>query len=338
MSSSVIFIKNKLVSLGVDMNGGAITHFLYNGCKINPLNFRFSKKQMPAVNRRGASFKGHFLCAGRWGAPSIGEQKAGVPYHGQAANSEWQLDKKENRKLVMSTEGDKEFLKIRRIVRLYFHQPVWYCEEEITNTSSLSRLFNIVQHPTIAAPFLNADTKVFCNADKGFHFEHYKNPALFSTTWPWGLNRKRERIRLDKSTSGDTGVYSFVIKKNNTFGWIAAYAPKHNLLLGYIWNRSDYPWINIWQQYEGKKIIYRGLEFGTTGIHQPFDEIINCGNLRVFNERVIDYLDAGEKIKKKYFSFLIKPQAPIKLLTDILIDQNQIRLYSRNEIITRISI
>ncbi|MBX3255345.1 MAG: hypothetical protein KF862_14485 [Chitinophagaceae bacterium] len=336
MSSNVQCIENRLVALGIDMNGGAFTRFSYHGSKINPLSFRFSKKQMPAVNRKGASFKGHFVCAGRWGAPSEGERKAGVPYHGEAANDVWRLDEKKSRKLVMSTEGKREFLKIKRVVRLHPDQPVWHCHEEITNTASLGRLFNLVQHPTIAAPFLDADTRVFCNADKGFHFEHYEEPVLWGTTWPRGLNTRKKRVRLDKSDTGDTGVYSFVVAENDPLGWIIAYAPEHNLLLGYIWARRDYPWINVWQQYDGKSIKYRGLEFGTTGIHQPFDKIIARCDLSVLNEQVLGYLDAGTTITKAYISFLIHPPARIKKVTGMLIDRNHISLLQGKDIIGNI--
>lgn len=337
MSSNVQFIENRLVSLGIDMNGGAFTRFSYHGSKVNPLSFRFSKRQMPAVNRRGASFKGHFLCAGRWGAPSMGERKAGVPYHGEAANDVWQLDEKKSRKIVMSTQGKKECLIIKRTVQLHSSQPVWHCHEEITNTSSLGRLFNIVQHPTIASPFLDADTRVFCNADRGFHSERYEEPVLWGTTWPRGLNTWRQRVRLDKSNTGDTGVYSFVVKRSDPLGWIAAYSPKHNLLLGYVWVRRDYPWINIWQHYIDSGIKYRGLEFGTTGVHQSFNKIIANRRIEIFDESVSDYLDAGTRTHKVYMSYLLRVNLGIEKITNAFIDRGCVCIVGGNTLIAKLS-
>lgn len=337
MASDVYFLKNNLVSLGVDMHGGAITHFSCNGHKVNPLSFRFTKKQMPIVNRKGASFKGHFLCAGRWGSPSDAELKLGLPYHGEASNNIWQLDVKTDRSLVMFTEGKKEHLNIKRTIKLHPHQPVWYCSESITNGAFSGRLFNIVQHPTIAAPFLDDDTKIFCNADQGFHFEQYEKPEIFRSQWPLGLNAMQKVIQLDESNTGDTGVYSFVIRKDDPLGWIAAYSPVYNILFGYLWKRSNYPWINVWQHYDGKKIKYRGLEFGTTGVHQPYNKIISNGKLRIFDEPVVEYLDAGETVRKDYLSFLVKPERDIAEITGAVIDGDYINLMQLQRTVARIS-
>ena len=47
---------------------------------------------MPANNKAGAPYQGHFACIGRWGEPSAGEIKAGLPNHGEAANILWQQE------------------------------------------------------------------------------------------------------------------------------------------------------------------------------------------------------------------------------------------------------
>src|SRR3546814_11782552 len=74
----------------VALNGGAVRDFhLKNGTSLNPLSFVMEPEDMPLNNRNGAPYQGHFLCLGRWGEPSDGERKAGVPNHGQAANLLW---------------------------------------------------------------------------------------------------------------------------------------------------------------------------------------------------------------------------------------------------------
>ena len=168
-NDSLITLQNKLASLSVDMFGGAIVDFhLHN--RVNPFTFRFSKKQMPVNNKAGANYQGHFACIGRWGEPSVGELKAGLPNHGEAANILWQQQKVSSLTLTMEADCAKEGLHVTRTVSLDKQSALFYIKETMTNSNVLGRLYNIVQHPTIAAPFLSSDTIVTCNAAKGFEY------------------------------------------------------------------------------------------------------------------------------------------------------------------------
>jgi hypothetical protein len=59
----------------------------------------------------------------------------------------------------------------------------------------------------------------------------------------------------------------------------------------------------LWQHYENDKIQYRGIEFGTAGIHQPFKEILDTATT-LLGEKTYAYLDAGEIVSKSYLSFI----------------------------------
>jgi hypothetical protein len=48
----------------------------------------------------------------------------------------------------------------------------------------------------------------------------------------------------------------------------------------------------------------RGLEFGTTGLHQPFPVLVKKG--RIFGQPLLDFLDAGESHTRSYIGFLSK--------------------------------
>jgi len=73
---SSVILSNGTISLEISKAGAAIVS-LQNGGGVNPLSWKLTKEQMPVNNRSGAVFQGHFLCTGRWGAPTDGEIKAG---------------------------------------------------------------------------------------------------------------------------------------------------------------------------------------------------------------------------------------------------------------------
>src|ERR1700745_1526543 len=67
---------------------------------------------------------------------------------------------------------------------------------------------------------------------------------------------------------------------------------------------TDYPCLNIWRHVQNGRPLARGLEFGTTGLHQPFPVLI--GKPRIFDRSTFTYLDAGASATRSYAAFLIK--------------------------------
>lgn len=87
-------------------------------------------------------------------------------------------------------------------------------------------------------------------------------------------------------------------------GWTTAAAPEQQRLLGYVWPATDYPWFNAWRHVEDGKPALRGLEFGTTGLHQPFPVLVAKG--RIFDLPLYTHLDAGESVTRSYAMFLLR--------------------------------
>ncbi|HRH61073.1 MAG TPA: hypothetical protein PL045_10915, partial [Chitinophagaceae bacterium] len=308
----------------VDLFGGAITNFQLHGRQINPLSFQFTKEQMPANNKAGAAYQGHFLCAGRWGEPSSGEIEAGIPNHGEPANILWHLKNKTEDALQMKVHSSKEGLLVARSLQLSNSHALFSVKETVTNRNILGRLFNIVQHPTIAAPFLDENTIVNSNADKGFEYRNGNAPEQHLMQWPNVVDDAGNEFDLRNSTHIFNSVYSFIVKPGEKYGWITAYSPMHQLIFGYIWQQKDFPWINLWQHFENGKIKYRGMEFGTTGLHLPFQTIWKNNLFKVLDENTAAYIDAGEKISYEYAAFLCATTENITGVKNVAIANNMI--------------
>lgn len=303
MKQSLFKLKNNTATVTIDSYGGSITDFRLKHIDINPLSFAFTKQQMPINNQKGAPYQGHFLCLGRWGEPSAGEIQAGVPNHGYFANIPWNVKSSSAAFVHMQATSPVEGLYIDRTINIAEDDEVYAVKEVVQNINPLGRVFNMVQHPTLAAPFLDETTIVNCNASVGFDQAFYHDIGNNVLQWPYAKDARQNTIDLTNPQYAYNAVFSFIVKKENDYGWITAYSPKHKLLLGYIWKRTDYPWIHLWQHYNEGIIQYRGIEFGTAGIHQPFNEIINTTTV-VFGEKTLSYIDAGESITKNYCSFL----------------------------------
>ena len=104
------------------------------------------------------------------------------------------------------------------------------------------------------------------------------------------------------SDKEEPSVTSFVIDED--LGWAIASNGKRGLLFGYVWKRRDYPWFNHWWKLKDGKPYARGLEFGSTGLHQPFSVLVR--KREIFGRQLFEHLDTGKKTTKGYACFLAK--------------------------------
>ncbi len=317
MNENDLSLHNESCSLRFDPEGAALTDFHLHD-QVNPLNFRVQQESAGST----LNFKGHFTCIGHWGDPSPGELHAGHVKHGELAQLPWNSSK-QNSTLSFWCSSEREGWTTKKKITLDQNAACYYAEEEITNTQSTGRLFNVVQHPTIAKPFLDASTIIDCNANSCFDygFEHYTTNIMCH--WPEVLTTEGPCINLRKQDSSYNSVFPSLIDPSSPIGWITAYSPTHQLLLGYAWKRSHYPWINHWLHSEPQGVMYRGMEFGTTGIHKSLKEIWEQRLTSLLDEPTSRFIDAGESQSRFYFSFLVNIPRPIKGISKITVQPNQ---------------
>lgn len=322
--STLRTLGNQAASLTVDCNGGAFTDFHLHE-DINPLNFKYTMAEMPQNNQAGAPYQGHFVCLGQWGEPSGGEIDSGIPNHGHFANILWKADGG-GKIFNMSARSELEGLEMSRKIELDHENAVFAVEETVLNINPLGRLFNIVQHPTLSRPFLDGETVINCNAGIGFNQAFSSNPLKSALNWPFGFCPGFKPIDLRTPRRAYNSIYSFVVDNKSNQGWITAYSPKNQTILGYVWDRRDYPWIHVWQDWEEGAMRYRAIEFGTAGYHKSFKEMVRLP-LQLFNEDVCTYIDAGESVSRRFISFLIKVDKDFSGVKDIDVTRGTLKIF-----------
>jgi hypothetical protein len=326
--SSLIF-ENSKSRLVIDLAGGSYREFRFLDGTVNPFNWG-----QPRPGVTNPKVMGHFLCLDRWGPPSVSEGANGMPYHGEAGSVVWQVDEE-----VHSQDGAAHAsmhamlplagIGIRRSIQVAADQPVALIRETVTNRNKLGRPYNMVQHPSIAPPFLTENTVVDANGRKGFaQGGTLPNPEEPSFHWPQALNRDGGIVNL-RHLHGDhdPGVTSFAI--DEPIGWVTAATPETGLLIGYLWPTADYPWLDIWRNSSNGKPSARGLEFGTTGLHQPFPVLMEKG--RIFGRTIFEYLDANESATKRFAVFLLRIPADFVGVGDVRLTSEEIVVTERRE-------
>ena len=307
---SVITYENDQFVLGIDLIGGAYRDFYLKGKPLNPFGWTLLESQMPE-NNRPFTFDGHFLCTGRWGAPSEGEIKAGIPHNGEVNTQLWQVrnQRQENGMQIidMSVKAPIEKLDVRREIFIPEDGHYFLVKEWFTNNLPIGRISNVVQHGTIASPFLSESTIINTNATHGFDQRtNYKYLEDSSFLWPSGKMADGSAIDLSRVGSDMGFVTSHIFE--DSIGWITAFNPEQNLLMGYVWKTNEYPWLNVWHMSKEGRPFVQGLEFGTTGLGQPY-KLLTENNVTFFGRNSFEYIDAGESMEKSWICFMIEVPA-----------------------------
>ena len=321
-----VLLKGDAAQVVIAVDGGAIADFHLHGHGLNPLSW-----QEEGESLQEPPWRGHFLCLDRWGEPSAAERENGMPFHGEASRLPWQVSDGPERvsgsiRAEMGVELPLAGLAVRRSIALSQRQAIFTVREEITNTRKLGRIYTMVQHPTIAPPFLDENTVIDANGRKGFMtYRPMPNPEEPAVSWPQAL-KDGEPVNVRFLTNDhDPNVVSYTL--DDEYGWYVAYNAARGLLLGYIWKSSDYPWLIDWRWAEDGKPIARGLEFGTTALPHPFSVTVAKG--RIFGRPLYEFLDAGQTAAKSYAAFLLRIPADYRGVHDLVYDGEHITVRER---------
>lgn len=303
---SVVTVENDEFVLGINAVGGAFVDFHLKQEPLNPFGWTLLESQMPD-NNRPYTFDGHFLCTGRWGSPSPGEIKAGIPHNGEVNTQQWDIVSSPSapgfKIMNMTCTAPIEKLDVERKVMIPESGNYFIVKEKFTNNLPIGRLSNVVQHGTIAAPFLTESTIINTNATLGFDQRtNYKYLEDSSFTWPNGKMADGTEIDLSRVVSEKGFVTSHIFEDST--GWITALNPEENILMGYIWKTREYPWLNVWHMSKDGKPFVQGLEFGTTGLGQPY-ELLAEQNVTFYGRKSFEYIDAGETQEKSWICFMV---------------------------------
>lgn len=302
-TDTVVKMGNSKIELMVNLNGGSYFDFHLKDLPVNPISWRGSK---PGE----LMFMGHFVCFDRWGPPSVAEKANGFRHHGEVNTQSWKLlaapqIKDSTSTCSMMCQLPMAGLQLTRNIEISVDEPVFFVTEEIKNLNKNGRMFNIVQHVSIAPPFLDKSTLFDNNSLQGFEDRGDGSLNQDETILKWPqADHNGEKVNLRQFEGDWPNVSSFVYSQNDKYGWVTACNPSKKLMLGYIWKTENYPWINFWRSMENGVPMAFGMEFGTTGLHEPFPVVAKKG--KIFGHNIYAFIDANEVISKSFTAFLAK--------------------------------
>ena len=92
-------------------------------------------------------------------------------------------------------------------------------------------------------------------------------------------------------------------------GSFVAFSPTFRLAFGYIWKRSDFPWMGIWEENHSRtdppwngKTLTRGMEFGVSPMPESRREMTDRS--RLFGVPTFRWLPAKSQVEVEYYAVI----------------------------------
>ncbi len=290
---------------------------------------------------RGAT--GHFVCVDGFGPVSAEEQAAGLPGHGEAHVQSYEVTKsgKEGRVVTVTVEATLPLVQERfsRTVRMVDGEDVVYVDSRLQSLLGFDRPVNWAEHATIGSPFLDSGaavvdvsgsrsmTRPYTEVKSGASDRRLVSGKEF--TWPLapGLDGKTVDLRETPADPHYLDHAATLVDPALKYGWVTAINTKLRLIIGYVFKRTEYPWVQYWGNYPPSRKMSRGLEFSTQPFDVPRREVIEPHSM--FETPVYRWLPAKSEIDTSFMLFYARIPEGMKRVDTIRVDGKRLVIEDR---------
>jgi hypothetical protein len=282
-------IENDSLRVTLAVEGGHVAEIFHKASGVSPLWIppwpsiepsTYSPAAHPeygndAESKLLAGIMGHNLCLDLFGAPSAEEARAGMTVHGEASIVPYQITGQGSELTARCTMPIAQ-IGFERHIRLSPKRV--YFTETVENLSALDRPIAWTQHVTLGPPFLE-----------------------------WGVTQFRAPSA--KSQVLNASFTTHLMDPHRDRVWFFSFSPKSNILFGYVWNRTDFPWLGVWEENHGRenppwlrRTSTRGMEFGASPFPESRRQMIERNSL--FGVPAYRWLPAKTKLRAEYYAFI----------------------------------
>ena len=312
-----IVVANDEIELTILPLSGSMTSLkLVEGDPINPMWDAIQNDRDQGRPERAAGGTGHFVCVDGFGPVSDEEAAAGLSGHGEAARLAWATTEAKSSggaaELTQAVTLPRHQELYTRTISLRDGENVVRVHSTLESLLSFDRPVVWAEHATIGSPYLEAGVTVVDLSPNRAMTRPRPKPVRGRThrlesgeqfEWPLAPTKAGGKVDLraapvDHDSLDHTG---HLMTRSGKHAWVTALHPEKNLVLGYVFKTSEYPWLQTWENYPAKGMMARGLEFGTQAFDRPRREMITQN--RLFGELLYRWLPAMSKIETTYLMF-----------------------------------
>jgi hypothetical protein len=288
---------------------------------------------------------GHFVCVDGFGPVSKEEEAAGLPGHGEAHRVPWDVvsSAKESGELTVQFTAALPLVQetFRRTLRLIDGESVVYIDSELESLLAFDRPINWGEHATISGPFLEQGKTITDMSATRAMTRSYVSEAVDPPdnhnladsnefTWPMAptVGGALVDMRVSPVISPVMDQTTSLMDPSRRLAYVTALHPGRRAILGYLFRREDYPWIQIWDSYPGGgRRSYRGMEFAVQPFDLPRRDVIQTNSM--FETPTYRWLPAKSKITSSFIMFYTRTPEGFSRVDDVVLENGTITIYDR---------
>jgi hypothetical protein len=311
--------------------------------KLNPLwnPMRMARELGRPVKFEGGA--GHFVCVDGFGPVSDNEKAAGLPGHGEAHAQTYVIDsKREGSHTTVTLTAKLPIVQevFTRTYRVEDGEKVVAVDSELENLLGFDRPVNWAEHATIGSPFLESGVTVVDLSGTRSQTRPYQSatngdvqrrlPSGQDFTWPLApsIGGKVVNLRETPDKPHFLDHAATLLDPHRELEWVTAINPKKRLIIGYLFRRADFPWLQYWGFYPANGKMSRGLEFSTQPYDLPRKEVIAAGTM--FDTPTFRWLGAKSKIKTRFLIFYSQVPEGLNRVDDVTLANGKITVIDRS--------
>jgi hypothetical protein len=343
-----VTLSNDKLQMTVMVRGSSIASLIMtdDAGKLSPYwnPARLAREQGRTARDTGSL--GHFVCVDGFGPVSAEERAAGLPGHGEAHITNFDVSTgKETggRSLTLTAKLPIVQEVFTRSFRMVDGENVVYVDSQLENLMGFDRPVDWAEHATVAAPFLQpgattvevsgsrSQTRPYVQsqAEKGQNQTQRRLTSGQDFTWPMapGLDGKPIDLRAIPEHPHYLDHAVTLVDPSRTLEWVAALNSSKRIILGYVFKREEYPWLQHWGDYPGDTQVVRGMEFSTQPYDLPRREIMTDGPM--FGTPVYRWLPAKSKIESHFLLFYTRVPEGFQHVDDVRLEHGRIVIEDR---------
>jgi len=344
-----VTLSNDKLQMTVMMQGSSIASLVMtdDGQKLSPYwnPTRLAREVGRTVQFTGSL--GHFVCVDGFGPVSGEERVAGLPMHREAHITTFEVSAGKETGGSSLTFTAKLPI-VQEVFTRRFHmvggENVVYVDSQLENLMGFDRPVNWAEHATVAAPFLEpsvttvevsgsrSQTRPYVESPAGAKGQNPTQRRLTSGqdfTWPMapGLDGKTIDLRAIPEHPHYLDHAATLLDPSRRLEWVAAFNSSKRAILGYVFKREEYPWVQHWGSYSADTQVVRGMEFGTQPYDLPRREIVTDGPM--FGTPVYRWLPAKAKIESHFLLFYARVPQGFQHVDDVRLENGRIVIEDR---------
>src|SRR5260221_567610 len=311
-------LSNGKLELTVLPHGGAMVQrgFVGDTDQVNPLWNPIRLAREAGLQPPTSFSRGHFVCVDGFGPVSPAEQAAGLPMHGEAQALLWSLDSYQRQVGTNSARFSVRLPLAQEILTRTFRvvdgENVVWVDSELESLLSFDRPVFWGEHATVGAPFLEpgkvvVDMPVVKAKTKAYQLQggvtNRQLPSFVDFNWPMAptLDGRLFDLRSAPLKPGALEHSTSLLDPSRRLAFVTALHPDKKLLIGWVFRREEFPWIQTWLSYPAANRMVRGMEFATQHFDLPRADVLKAGPL--FETPVFRVLPAKSTISSSFLMF-----------------------------------